>query len=158
MVQNLILRKITISFDAKESAKYRETIWQNERNSFTKCSKRKFRWYTLLALGKLSWTWGDFGDLYTNCNVNLLLGCLKIACKFANFSDSSFQYIEQLVVCSMTHSYFKEPSGIFRTLMGFSMGDCSAARGMRNYPKNLWICHLEKTIFSKATQKCSSIP
>ena len=29
----------------------------------------------------------------------------------------------------MSHSYFKEPSGIFKTLKGFSMGDCSAARG-----------------------------
>ena len=29
----------------------------------------------------------------------------------------------------MTHSYFKEPGGIFKTLEGFSMGDCSAARG-----------------------------
>ena len=29
----------------------------------------------------------------------------------------------------MTHSYFKEPNGIFKTLKGFSMGDCSAARG-----------------------------
>ena len=29
----------------------------------------------------------------------------------------------------MNHSYFKEPTGIFRTLEGFSMGDNSAARG-----------------------------
>ena len=29
----------------------------------------------------------------------------------------------------MNHSYFKEPKGIFKTLMGFSMGDNSAARG-----------------------------
>ena len=29
----------------------------------------------------------------------------------------------------MTHSYFHEPNGIYRTLNGFSMGDCSAARG-----------------------------
>ncbi len=29
----------------------------------------------------------------------------------------------------MTHSYFKQPKGIFKTLKGFSMGDNSAARG-----------------------------
>ena len=29
----------------------------------------------------------------------------------------------------MTRSYFKEPGGIFQTLMGFSMGDHAAARG-----------------------------
>ena len=29
----------------------------------------------------------------------------------------------------MDHSYFKEPTGIFKTLKGFSMGDKSAARG-----------------------------
>ena len=29
----------------------------------------------------------------------------------------------------MNHSYFKEPSGIYKTLKGFSMGDNSAARG-----------------------------
>ena len=85
---------------------------------------------------------GDFGDLYSNCNVNLLLSCLKRACKIAKFSNFSFLYIKQLVVCSMTHSYFKEPSGIFRTLMGFSMGDCSAARGseiiLRVYEFDIW--------------------
>jgi hypothetical protein len=27
----------------------------------------------------------------------------------------------------MNHSYFKEPEGMFKTLKGFSMGDCSAA-------------------------------
>ena len=32
-------------------------------------------------------------------------------------------------MCVMTHSYFHEPNGIYRTLNGFSMGDCSAARG-----------------------------
>ena len=29
----------------------------------------------------------------------------------------------------MNHSYFKEPSGIYKTLKGFSTGDNSAARG-----------------------------
>ena len=29
----------------------------------------------------------------------------------------------------MSHSYFKEPGGIFKTLNGFPMSDNSAARG-----------------------------
>ena len=29
----------------------------------------------------------------------------------------------------MKHSYFHEPDGIYKTLAGFSMEDCSAARG-----------------------------
>ena len=29
----------------------------------------------------------------------------------------------------MNYSYFKEPTGIFKTVGGFSMGDCAAARG-----------------------------
>ena len=29
----------------------------------------------------------------------------------------------------MTHSYFKEANGIFKTLKEFSMGDCFSARG-----------------------------
>ena len=31
----------------------------------------------------------------------------------------------------MDHSYFKEPTGIFKTLNGFSLGDKSAARGSK---------------------------
>ena len=63
---------------------------------------------------------GDFEDLYSNCNAKLLLECLKKSCKLSNFSDSTFIYIEKLVSCAMSHSYFREPSGVFRTLMGFS--------------------------------------
>ena len=72
---------------------------------------------------------GDFTDLYSNCNEQLLLECVEKACKYAKLHDSSFSYIKLLIKCIMSHSYFKEPTGIFKTLKGFSMGDCSAARG-----------------------------
>ena len=85
---------------------------------------------------------GDFGDLYSNCQEHLLLSCIKTSCKMAKLSDDSYSYIEQLVQCVMRHSYFLEPSGTFRTLNGFSMGDCSAARGseiiLRIYEFNIW--------------------
>ena len=51
------------------------------------------------------------------------------ACKFASFSDNSLNYINIFIECIMNHSYFKEPEGMFQTLKGFSIGDCSAARG-----------------------------
>ena len=97
---------------------------------------------------------GDFGDLYSNCNEELLLSCVKTACKLANFSDSSFNYIKQLISCVMRHSYFLEPTGTFKTLKGFSMGDCSAARGseviLRVFELNIWknLCskHLNKNV------------
>ena len=72
---------------------------------------------------------GDFTDLYSNCNEQLLLECVEKACKYAKLHESSFSYIKLLIKCIMSHSYFKEPTGIFQTLKGFSMGDCSAARG-----------------------------
>ena len=72
---------------------------------------------------------GDFSDRYSNCNELLLLKCVTIACKFAKFNENSINYICLLVKCIMNHSYFKEPSGIFKTLNGFSMGDCSSTRG-----------------------------
>ena len=72
---------------------------------------------------------GDFGDLYSNCNRNLLENCINKACKIAGLNSESVDYILNLMRCSMNHSYFKEPTGIFRTLEGFSMGDNSAARG-----------------------------
>ena len=34
-----------------------------------------------------------------------------------------------LIECVMNHSYFKQPTGTYKTLNSFSMGDCSAARG-----------------------------
>ena len=72
---------------------------------------------------------GDFGDLYSNCNKDLLEECLKESCKLAKLSSTSVEYILNLMSVSMNHSYFKEPSGIYKTLKGFSMGDNSAARG-----------------------------
>ena len=72
---------------------------------------------------------GDFSDLYSNCNCELLTECVEQACYFSSFHESSFRYIKLFINCIMTHSYFKEPYGIFKTLKGFSMGDCSAARG-----------------------------
>ena len=72
---------------------------------------------------------GDFSDLYSNCNKNLLISSVNKACKLASFSENSINYITLLITCIMDHSYFKEPLGMFKTLKGFSMGDCSAARG-----------------------------
>ena len=72
---------------------------------------------------------GDFSDLYSNCNEELLIECVSEGCRYARLHESSISYIRLLIKCIMKHSYFKEPLGIFRTLKGFSMGDCSAARG-----------------------------
>ena len=72
---------------------------------------------------------GDFSDLDSNCNKDLLGKCIKKACHLAKLDLSSVNYILTLMMCVMTHSYFHEPNGIYRTLNGFSMGDCSAARG-----------------------------
>ena len=43
--------------------------------------------------------------------------------KLANISDASKNYIFILIKVEMTHSYFKESTGIYQTLNGFSMGD-----------------------------------
>ena len=72
---------------------------------------------------------GDFSDLYSNCNKSLVLASVEKACSFASFRPDTFEYIKILISCIMDHSYFKEPTGIFKTLKGFSMGDKSAARG-----------------------------
>ena len=72
---------------------------------------------------------GDFGDLYSNCNKELLEQCLIKASKIGKLDQTSTEYILKLMNVSMSHSYFKEPEGIFKTLNGFSMGDNSAARG-----------------------------
>ena len=72
---------------------------------------------------------GDFTDLYSNCNKDLLISSVNRACKLATLSENSMNYIQILIECIMNHSYFKEPEGMFKTLKGFSMGDCSAARG-----------------------------
>ena len=51
------------------------------------------------------------------------------SCKLAKLSKKSVDYIINLTSVSMNHYYFKEPSVIYKTLKGFSMGDNSAARG-----------------------------
>ena len=72
---------------------------------------------------------GDFGDLYSNCNKELLEKCIIKAGRIAKLQPESIDYVLKLMKVSMNHSYFKEPKGIFKTLNGFSMGDNSAARG-----------------------------
>ena len=69
------------------------------------------------------------GDLYSNCNQELLKECLLEAGKIAKLEPTSIDYILNFMKVSMRHSYFKEPEGIFKTLSGFSMGDNAAARG-----------------------------
>jgi len=58
---------------------------------------------------------GDFGDLYSNCNKELLEKCLKHSCQLAKLSTESIEYILNLMSVSMNHSYFKEPKGIYKT-------------------------------------------
>ena len=36
---------------------------------------------------------GDFSDLYSNCNKNLLISSVTRACKLASLSDNSVDYI-----------------------------------------------------------------
>ena len=50
-------------------------------------------------------------------------------CDLAGFSKESKDYIDNLVFVEMNRSYFHEPTGIYRTTRGFSMGDNAAARG-----------------------------
>ncbi len=45
---------------------------------------------------------GDFTDLYSNCNEQLLLECVEQACKYAKFHESSFSYIKLLIKCIMS--------------------------------------------------------
>ena len=49
--------------------------------------------------------------------------------KLAKISYASRDYIYNLTEVEMTRSYFKQPGGIFRTMLGFSMGDLAAAKG-----------------------------
>ena len=57
---------------------------------------------------------GDFSDLYSNCNCTLLTECVKQACSFSNFHESSFQYVRLLINCIMTHSYLKSQTGFLK--------------------------------------------
>ena len=56
---------------------------------------------------------GDFTDLYSNCNKDLLISIVNRACKLATLSENSMNYIQILIECIMNHSYFKEPEGMF---------------------------------------------
>ena len=71
----------------------------------------------------------DFGNLYSFCNMDLLKHHVAKGLKLAKITDASKDYIFNLIEVEMTRSYFKEPSGIYRTLLGFSMGDHAVARG-----------------------------
>jgi hypothetical protein len=71
----------------------------------------------------------DFSNLYSFCEINLLKKHVEKGLKLANISDASKDYIFNLIEVEMTRSYFKEPTGIFQTLNGFSMGDHAAAHG-----------------------------
>ena len=82
-----------------------------------------------------TWDWGksiefegDFRDLYSNCNKELLEECLLKAGKIGKLEPTSIGFILNLIKVSMGHSYLKEPEGGFKTLNGFSMGENSAAR------------------------------
>ena len=70
-----------------------------------------------------------FSNFYSFCNIDLLKKHVTKGLKLAKISDTSKDYIFNLIEVEMTCSYFKEPSGIFRTDKGFSMGDHAAAHG-----------------------------
>ena len=65
-------------------------------------------------LGKSIELEGDFSDLYSNCNEGLLLERAEKECKYTDFHESTFLYIQLLIKCIMSLSYFKELSGIFK--------------------------------------------
>ena len=70
----------------------------------------------------------DFSDLYSFCDINLLKKHVKVACELAGFNTNTVYYINNLIFVEMNRSYFCEPTGVFRTTQGFSMGDNAAAR------------------------------
>ena len=92
---------------------------------------------------------GDFGDLYSNCNKELLEKCLIKASRIGKLDQTSTEYILKLMNVSMSHSYFKEPGGIFINLNGFSIGDNSAARGseiiLRIYELEIYRKYIKKS-------------
>ena len=67
--------------------------------------------------------------MYSNCNRDLLKRHVRHGAELAGLAENTIQYIFNLIHVNMEHSYFKEPSGIFHTTRGFSMGDNSASRG-----------------------------
>ncbi len=95
---------------------------------------------------------GDFSDLYSNCNKQLLIECVKKCCKFANLHETTFNYIVILIEIEMDYSFFHEPSGIFKTLSGFSMGDIAAAKGseiiLRTYELDIYKKLKQQKVFN----------
>ena len=78
----------------------------------------------------------DFSDLYSFCDINLLKKHVKVACELAGFNTNTVDYINNLIFVEMNRSYFCEPTGVFRTTQGFSMGDnaiCAESRASK-YP------------------------
>ena len=76
-------------------------------------------------------------SLYSNVGRDLLMQHVKRASQYAGFSEETINYIDNLVVVNMEHSYFYELAGIFLTTSGFSMGDISALRDseLDTFPK-----------------------
>jgi hypothetical protein len=72
---------------------------------------------------------GDFSDLYSNVDITTLKKYVQMGSDIARISKSSQTYILNLLEVNSKHSYFKEPTGIFRSDKGYSMGDHSAGRG-----------------------------
>ena len=71
----------------------------------------------------------DFSNMYSNVDMDLLKRSVKVGALLAGLDDTTLDYINNLIYVNMQHSYFREPTGIFRTDSGFSMGDHSASRG-----------------------------
>ena len=63
--------------------------------------------------------------MYSNCNWDLLKRHVRHGAKLAGLSEDAIKYIFILIHVNMKNSYFKEPTGIFHTTHGFSMGEWS---------------------------------
>ena len=57
---------------------------------------------------------GDFSDLYSNVDITTLKKYVQMGSEIAGISKSSQTYILNLLEVNSRHSYFKEPTGIFR--------------------------------------------
>jgi hypothetical protein len=85
----------------------------------------------------------DFENMYSNCHKELLKRHVRHAAELAGFSEESIQYIFNLIHVNMEHSYFREPSGIFHTTRGYSMGEMSASRGSEVILRDSELRHLK---------------
>ena len=72
---------------------------------------------------------GNFSDLYSNVDLQTLKKYVKMGSEMAGISKTSQNYIINLLEVNSRHFYFREPSGIFHSDKGYSMGDHSAGRG-----------------------------